>query len=134
MTDYLHHVPGRLRLRARALYGDSGATRSLMRELRGLEGVRDVRLNRRAGSVTVHYDVSKTDGNRILDFINRHECLSGGVSSDTAPVAFRKSGANTAVKTGRGEKISHMLGKMALNVLVSRGVNYSISSLLGGRL
>ena len=117
MTQYFHHVPGRLRARAGIFLCDTEHRRNLLRKLRETNGVRSVCLNSKAGSVTVHYDVEKTTRDsllRILDFqraevhavpsVCKHSPLNGGLVG--------------------------MVGKMAFNMLVSKGINYSLSTLL----
>lgn len=126
MTDYLHHVPGRLRVRSKALRCDSAARGATLRKLRVLEGVRTVRLNAKAGSVTICYDADVTEPQHILDFLNT-ECLRAAPSPMTKPAVPRRASRPDAGLTA-------LIGKMALNVLVSKGVNYSLSSLLGARV
>lgn len=126
MTDYLHHVPGRLRVRSKSLRCDSAARGATLRKLRGLEGVRSVRLNAKAGSVTVCYDTATTGPERILDFLSA-ECLRAApmapVTRQTGPVRPRQAGNLTAE-----------IGRIALSALVNKGVSYSLSSLLGARV
>jgi len=124
MTDYLHHVPGRLRVRSKALRCDSAARSAALRGLRALDGVRTVRLNAKAASVTVCYDVDATSPQLILDFIHA-ECRRSRSEEGTQVMAksSKPQGSFTAE-----------IGRMALSVLVSKGVSYSISSLLGARV
>jgi hypothetical protein len=125
MTDYLHHVPGRLRVRSKALRCNSAARGATLRKLRTLEGVRTVRLNPKAGSVTVFYDVDVTGAQRILDFLGA-ECLRAEPIRAATRKPVRKA-------TGHGPSLYSTIGRMALGALVNKGVNYSISSLLGAR-
>ena len=74
MTDYLHHIPGRLRVRAKAFRCDPAVRGDTLVKLQALEGVNSIRLNPKAGSVTVCYDVGVTDPHRILAFIHA-DCL-----------------------------------------------------------
>jgi hypothetical protein len=94
-----------------------------MRKLRAIEGVRSVRHNAKAGSVTVCYDVRTTDADAILGLI-RNDCL-------------KSCGARPVVKRARPKQpsggLTAEIGRMALGALVSRGVGYSLTSLLGVR-
>jgi hypothetical protein len=124
MTDYMHHVPGRLRVRSRALRCTSPERNTTLRELRRLRGVRSLRLNPKAGSVTVFYDTGETDAQQILDFIDA-SCLR---TRPAVPVRASSSGEQN------GAPLFGDIGRMALGVLVNKGVSYSLSSLLGARV
>ncbi|MEQ8602104.1 MAG: hypothetical protein RIB45_02205 [Marivibrio sp.] len=134
MTDYHHHVPGRLRVRRAGFRHEGAARRFVLRRLRALHGVRDVRLNPKAASVTVAYDAEQTDAAHILAFIDREFALKPAPAGPgAAPVpAVRRARPRRAPALGADPLIGQ-IGKMALSVLVNKGVSYSISSLLGAR-
>lgn len=129
MTEYLHHVPGRLRLRARLFRHASPERSRLLRELRMREGVRDVRLNEKAASVTVFYDAAMTDADDLMAFIGEHCAVSA--SAITKPSVRRVAKPASAATSA---PLVSEIGRMALSVIVSKGVNYSLSSLLGARI
>jgi copper chaperone CopZ len=120
MTNYLHHVPGRLRVRSKVFRCNSVSRNMALRKLRALDGVSTVRLNSKAGSVTVCYDTEKTGPKKILDLLNACECIQA------APVITQHR--------PKERNITNEIGKMALGALVSKGVSYSISSLLGAHV
>lgn len=126
MTDYVHHVPGRLRVRSKVFRCDSASRASALRKLRAADGVRTVRLNPKAGSVTVCYDTAATGPKQILDFLAA-ECLAAPQPS-VAVTSTRERPAKPAGNLGAE------IGRMALSVLVNKGVSYSLSSLLGARI
>lgn len=126
MTDYLHHVPGRLRVRAKSLRCNSAARATTLRKLQAQEGIRSVRLNAKAGSVTVFYDVEATDAERILGFM-RAESLRA-TRAQAAPLDAARKQARS------GNPLAAEIGRMALGVLVNKGVSFSLASLLGARL
>ncbi|NGP54459.1 HMA2 domain-containing protein [Thioalkalivibrio sp. XN8] len=131
MTDYLHHVPGRLRVRARSLRCDATARASTLRKLQAKEGIRSVKLNPKAGSVTVFYDVEATDAQQILDFM-QSECLR---ASKAQAAAVRPAALRAAPRPARaGNPLAAEIGRMALGVLVNKGVTFSLASLLGARI
>ncbi len=125
MTDYLHHVPGRLRVRSKTLRCETASCGTTLRKLRALTGVRSVRHNAKAGSITVCYDSRVADPDAILNVINT-ECLQ---SRPVRPVVSHNKQA-TSKSSG---KLTAEIGRMALGALVSRSVGYSISSLFGVR-
>jgi hypothetical protein len=121
MTDYLHHVPGRLRVRSKVFRCNSSSQNMALRKLRALDGVSTVRLNSKAGSVTVCYDTEKIGPTKILDLLNACKCIQA------APAVSKQRGP-------KERNITDEIGKMALSALVSKGVSYSLSSLLGARV
>ncbi|MGD2118111.1 MAG: cation transporter [Chromatiales bacterium] len=126
MSNYLHHVPGRVRVRSRILCRNNQTRQLALQQVRALEGVTSVRLNSKAGSVTVMYDTEVAGLEQILEQLHKYDCLAPGLETRPKPAkkaAVAQSGSFPA-----------MIGKMALNVLVARGVNYSLSSLLGARI
>ena len=127
MTDCLHHVPGRLRVRSKALRCDSAVRGATLRKLRGLDGVRSVRLNPKAGSVTVYDDAEATGAQQILDFLGA-ECLRA------APLRPASLQPAAPARTGQAGNFTAEIGRMAFSVLVNKGVSYSLSSLLGARV
>lgn len=131
MTDYLHHVPGRLRVRTRSLRCDPAARAATLRKLQAKDGIRSVRLNPKAGSVTIFYDVAATDGQQILDYLQA-ECLR---ARKAQPTKIPSSLARQApARAAGGSPLAAEIGRMALGVLVNKGVSFSLASLLGARI
>lgn len=124
---HLHHVPGRLRIRSRSLCGISKSTNLVLRKLRALKGVQDCRLNSKAACVTVYYDIEVISVDTILNLLKEQGFANSGSSG------IRKVGlpVSDPVKSGN---LTSLVGKTALNVLINKGVSYSISSLLGARI
>jgi len=126
MTDYLHHVPGRLRVRAKSLRCNSAARATTLRKLQAQDGIRSVRLNPKAGSVTVFYDVDVVNADKILAFLHAESLRA--TQAQAAPVRV----ARRPVR--RGPPLAAEIGRMALGVLVNKGVTFSLASLLGARI
>ena len=135
MTDYLHHVPGRLRVRARSLRCDPAARAATLRKLQAKDGIRSVRLNPKAGSVTIFYDVDAVAGQQILDFLQA-ECLRARKAEPAPlrPAAVRPASRPASGTTRVGNPLAAEIGRMALGVLVNKGVTFSLASLLGARI
>jgi hypothetical protein len=125
MNEFLHHVPGRLRIRARLFLSESSERSQALRRLRAIAGVRSLRLNEKAGSVTLFYDTGSISGDELLDTLRR-ECPQATVPA-VATAARRPLRATT-------RPIAAEIGKMALGVLVNKGVSYSLASLLRTRI
>jgi len=126
MTDYLHHVPGRLRVRAKSLRCNSAARATTLRKLQAQDGIRSVRLNPKAGSVTVFYDVDVVNADKILAFLHAESLRA--TQAQAAPVRAARKPVRA------GTPLAAEIGRMALGVLVNKGVTFSLASLLGARL
>lgn len=121
MNEYLHHVPGRMRIRSRLFLNESPERSRAIRKLRAILGVRSLRLNEKAGSVTLYYDAGEISGEALLDALRR-ECPQA-----TIPAVVPGTRRPPRITT---RPIAAEIGKMALGVLVNKGVSYSLASLL----
>lgn len=132
MTEYFHHVPGRLRVRAPVFRRDTPARRQAIRELVAQAGILSVRLNAKAGSVTVLYDVQETGVEAIVDHFRRYDCWASPAAAPPAPV--KTPAVKAAPVAAVSSLLGPMVGKAALSMLVNKGVSASLSSLLGTRI
>jgi Heavy metal associated domain 2 len=76
MSHYLHHVPGRLRLKARSLKSSeekAAATRALCTQL---PGIKAIELNTLTGSLLVHYDKAAVTSTQILGFLFTNDVIT----------------------------------------------------------
>lgn len=126
-TDRIHHVPGRLRIRSRTLCGFARSRNTVLRKLQALEGVRNCRLNQKAGCVTVFYNAQSVSPDHIFQLLKDHHILQSSPEISNSTRFAPKHQVKTAMLTT-------MVGKMALNVLINKGVNYSLSSLFGSTI
>jgi hypothetical protein len=76
----VHHHPGRLRLRSRALEGSAGAKRAADASvaLRGIVGVRDVRASAETGSMLVTYAPEVVAADAIAEAVSRNTGIAIG--------------------------------------------------------
>jgi hypothetical protein len=125
MNEFLHHVPGRIRIRARLFRSESRERSQALRRLRALPAIRSLRLNAKAGSVTVFYDVGETSGVELLQALRR-ECPQA--TFPPAPPSRPRIPVATVQRP-----IAAEIGKVALSMLVNKGVSYSLSTLLRTR-
>jgi copper chaperone CopZ len=66
MIQYIHHVPGRLRVKSAAVKASEANARRAKECLEGVEGVHAVEANVVTGSVTVHYNARLVSGEALL--------------------------------------------------------------------
>jgi hypothetical protein len=121
VNEYLHHVPGRMRIRTPLFRSESHERSQALRRLRAIPGVRSLRLNEKAASVTLYYDTAAISGRALLEALQR-ECPQA-----TVPPATPKTRRPPRLTS---RPIAAEIGKMALGVLVNKGVSYSLASLL----
>jgi len=121
MTDYMHHVPGRLRIRSKVFRCDTVSRNMALRKLRAMDGVTSVRLNQKAASVTVTYDTDVTEPTAITSLLDQCECIKAPSKIATASASKPKSLKRSDWNVGKE------VGKIAFNVLVSRGVTSLIT-------
>ena len=114
MSQYIHHVPGRIRVRSKAFRCRSEKARAAESRLLALDGVRQVRVNSHAGSITVHYDSSLLVQSDLLAVLEQCGCLGVTIRSDEVS---RKAG--------------EMFGKALVGAVVQKAVEQSARTLVG---
>lgn len=122
MGDYQHHVPGRLRVRCKALRYNSAVRLAAIQELKCIEGITAVRLNPKAGSVVIQYNTDVADISTITRVLKPLDAVIHVANSNAA---HKRPAAKW--------NLTREIGKIAFNVLISRSVSASLSSVLGAR-
>jgi hypothetical protein len=85
---HLAHVsPGRLRVRLPWMRGDRGAAEALADRLVELDGVLDIQVRLRTGSVLCRFDTQRIDDARVVSEIRRHTGVTIVLRGDAAPPA-----------------------------------------------
>jgi hypothetical protein len=69
MSHYLHHVPGRLRLKARSLKNSEDKAAEIRALCTQLPGIRAIELNTLTGSLLVRYDKASVNSRQILGLL-----------------------------------------------------------------
>lgn len=82
MSHYIHHVPGRLRVRSGSFRCRSAAAELARERLLALEGVTRVRVNPRAASILVHYDTERQTRGQILALLEECGCVGAVARSN----------------------------------------------------
>ncbi|MEA3547549.1 MAG: hypothetical protein U9R66_07785 [Thermodesulfobacteriota bacterium] len=117
MVHYVHHIPGRLRVKIPALRNQKKMCCSLQNDLAGYFGVRKTRVNPSTGSVIVEYDYRLRQADDILAVLKQKRLISDQniVSKD----AFLRGKAEKV-----GEKIGKaLIGKVAEKTLQAHGLS-----------
>ncbi len=87
MSHYFHHVPGRIRIRSRQFRANLACARELEKCLRKTEGVHDVRVNERNGSITIQYEAEGDTGAGIFAVLAAAGFVPNGQAAPTSAVA-----------------------------------------------
>lgn len=114
MSQYIHHVPGRIRVRSKAFRCRSEKAQAAERQLKAMAGVRQVRMNLHAGSITVHYDTAVLHQSDLLAALEQLGCLQTASRSDEV-----------------ARKMGEMFGKALVGAVVQKAVEQSARTLVG---
>lgn len=112
MSTYLHHVPGRLRVRLPALARDPRRVVEITALIGAQEGVTAVEFNSRAASLLVRYDPARLGPEVLLERLRVAGAMGLGPTAPAAAEAF-----GTAV------------GKVLVGALFQRSLKGSLAGL-----
>lgn len=70
MTHFIHHVPGRLRVKSPALKRNQRAAAAAKEYLDGVNGILSAEVSTVTGSIVVKYDAYLIDGQTILNSLH----------------------------------------------------------------
>ncbi|QTR49288.1 heavy-metal-associated domain-containing protein [Candidatus Thiothrix anitrata] len=73
--DYMHHTPGRLRLKGRHFNCHGVTARRAVTALEATPGVETVKFNKHAGSLTVHYDPQRLTHEELINTLEIAGCI-----------------------------------------------------------
>jgi copper chaperone CopZ len=118
---YMHHVPGRLRLKGDHFHCRGERANKAIAALQAMPGVELVRLSRHAGSLTVHYDPVVRDQAELLAVLDETGCLhvAAGTHAQPTPTAA----------TAR-ESMGGVFAKALIGALAQRTATRLIGALL----
>jgi hypothetical protein len=119
--DYLHHIPGRIRIRTRLL--KRNATRGLALEelLASFSGIRSIELNALTGSATLRYSPQEVEGAQIIEalatagYIDPSRAISSDYYLDVAASRAGRAMADVAA----GAVLDWLVGRGSLGVLAA---------------
>lgn len=127
VTDhYIHHVPGRLRVRTAVVKGNEKRATAVKALLQSTEGVRAVAVNPLTGSVTIHYDEKITNSSAVLDVLNRE---GYPVSQTSVPAVGLASPAVVP-----SSQLGSALAAAAATFLVKTAIEYSLRAVVASVL
>ena len=116
MGHYIHHVPGRLRVRSPKLKCSAARTGQLRAMLESLSGVYSVTQNQRACSMVILYSPSEVEVESLLAVLRQSGCLEAKM-----PAVLQAPGASTA---------GALFGKALFGAFVQSTLERSVLSLV----
>jgi hypothetical protein len=113
MSLYIHHVPGRLRVRTDAFRCQPDRAEAAARRLFALEGITDVTINRHAGSITVRYNPDLRNQGELIALLEDVGCV--GARQAAAPA---------------GNQVADLFGKALLGAFAQTVAQRSVATLV----
>lgn len=120
MTYYVHHVPGRLRIKALRLKRNEQHGFAMRQALDSAHGVFDSEVNTLTGSVVINYDHHITTPHHIWDHLRQHGLIDAKLTLEHAGDAVSQtmhSAAQTAGKFAAGFVLEKVLERSAFALI-----------------
>ncbi|MFP4061970.1 MAG: HMA2 domain-containing protein, partial [Halochromatium sp.] len=114
MSQYIHHVPGRIRVRSKAFRCHGERARAAQARLMAMEGIREVQINQRASSILVQYDPERLSRAQLFSALEELGCMAA---------AWRES--------THSHKLGETFGKALVGAMVKKAVEQSARGLVG---
>jgi copper chaperone CopZ len=113
MSQYIHHIPGRIRVRSKAFRCHGERARTAQAQLMAMDGVRDVQINPRASSIVVQYDPERLSRAELFVTLEELGCMA----------AVRRD-------TERASRLGETFGKALVGAAVQKAVEQSARTLV----
>lgn len=114
MSQYIHHVPGRIRIRSRAFQCYGARADAAQARLLAMDGIRSVEIKPRAASLIVQYDPECLSRAALFATLEELGCM--------APV--RRDNAHV-------RQIGETFGKALVGAVMQKAVEQSARTLVG---
>jgi hypothetical protein len=125
MAEYVHHVPGRLRVKCSAVKGKADKACSVRQLVESKEGILGCEVNPLTGSILIRYDEGVHSAYGLLELLRQSGCVSAML-----PV---KLAAHRAADR-RVSEVGKAVGKAVMGAVFDRMVERSAAALVGALL
>jgi hypothetical protein len=118
MSHYVHHVPGRMRIRTPILKHNKKRAQAIQALVTAQTGVKTAEVNTITGSVVIHYDPMCTTSTVLFDLLKREGCTGA---------------ADHSLATGivsRGNALSSGVSKAVIGAVVENLLKHSATALV----
>jgi copper chaperone CopZ len=119
MTHYVHHVPGRLRVKTPALKRQEYRAREIKSYLEGIEGVVEVDVSTVTGSAVIKYDAARVNSVTLMNSVR-----------DLGLVHHEHASHAHAPVVSAGAPLSNNAANTFLNKLVETAIEKSAIALI----
>lgn len=124
MSHYIHHVPGRLRIKTALLKRNEAQACAVRALLDTMPGVTVAEVSTITGSVVINYDRDTASSSMILDTLRER-----GYINSSATVIGNLAGDPTVTDTMA--MAGQALGKALFGVLMEKALEHSAMALIG---
>lgn len=121
MSGYLHHVPGRLRIKTPRIRRNEAEAARLRTLLENIDGIVSHEINTLTGSVLIRYSTGEVQA--ILDALAKHGYFSAA-HPGPAPASTESATPKTC------EPLGSRVAKMALGIALEKAVETSLGMLI----
>jgi hypothetical protein len=128
MSHYLHHVPGRLRVKTQTLKNGGERAIEARQLLEDLAGVEAIELNQVTGSMLVRYDEARVTSSQILGLLVAKDVIN------LLPKPQRPGLRDRAPSDRRGQIVEHVtdsLTKFLTDFIVEKVLQRAAVALIG---
>jgi copper chaperone CopZ len=133
VIDYMHELPGRVRVRCPLLRKNVENATAIKAGLESTCGVKSVTVNPSTGSFTVHYDHDRTSPAELLAVFERH-----GLRKVTAPAVepvYAPTRIPIAIARGRGlSSPTPKIARVIAGYVIEKAIERSLLALAGAVL
>ncbi|MCW2306957.1 HMA2 domain-containing protein [Rhodobium gokarnense] len=127
MSQYVHHVPGRLRVRCKTMRADAAKLREIALAMEDVPGVRSIRTNPQSGSIILGYDGEITDRDTLLAALDGLGCSAEYKTPNrTGPRTVNFGGSSKLI----GETVTRTLVSAVVGTVVKSTVEPKVLTLL----
>jgi hypothetical protein len=101
MSHYIHHTPGRLRIKAHQFKRNERQASALRIALEAAPGITAADVNTLTGSVVINYDHHATDVDQIWNHLRHHGLIDAKLALEHAGDAITQSVNKAAAAAGK---------------------------------
>ena len=122
MAHYIHHVPGRLRVKTPAVKRNETQARLARETLEGAEGITAIDVNVVTGSIVINYDHRVGDGGAILDLLRARGYITHLPSNKGISVL--------PYEAGIGQKVTDIVVSKLVETVLERSATALIAAII----
>ena len=142
MSHYVHHVPGRLRVKTPTLKRNEAEAARVRRLLAEFKGVLTHDVKTLTGSITIYYDMALTEAHTILAVLKEQGFIGGTTAlvqpeprvraafSPAAPSAPTTWGLSKDALSRFGSSLGEALGKVIFGLVLEKIAERSAIALI----